>query len=138
MSLFLPLKRATVLIPSGSQADQDRKHLFILLTDPQRDTQTGIRYVLMVSLSTVKQGLPCDRTCILYAGDHPFVKRESYVVYQRARLEDADKVLRGVSNGILVPQQPMDSTVFARICKGLEDSRMTPAKLLDFYHGRTP
>lgn len=87
----------------------------------------------MVSLSTVRHGVPYDPSCILYAGDHPFVKRDSYVVYQKARLEEADKVLRGVKNGQLVPQDPMDSAVFARICKGLEDSRLTSSKLLAFY-----
>lgn len=132
MSLFLPLKRATLLIPSGPQGDQDRKHLFILLTDPHAD-EAGKSCILMVSLSTVRPGMPHDPTCILYAGDHSFVKHDSYVVYQKARLEEADKVLRGVKNGQLVPQAPMDGAVFARICKGLEDSRLTPAKLLTFY-----
>lgn len=132
MSLFLPLKRATLLIPSGPQGDQDRKHLFILPTDPHAD-EAGKNCVLMVSLSSVRPGMPHDPTCILYAGDHSFVKHDSYVVYQKARLEEADKVLRGVKNGQLVPQDPMDGAVFARICKGLEDSRLTPAKLLTFY-----
>ena len=132
MSLFLPLNRATLLIPSGPQGDQDRKHLFILLTDPH-DDEAGKKSVLMVSLSTVRVGIPHDPTCILYAGDHPFVKHDSYVLYQKARLEDADKVLRGVKNGQLVPHDPMDGAVFARVCKGLEESRLTPVKLLAFY-----
>lgn len=132
MSLFLPLKRATLLIPSGPESDQDRKHLFILLTDPHTD-EAGKNCVLMVSLSTVRPGMPHDPTCILYAGDHSFVKHDSYVVYQKARLAEVDKVLRGVKNGQLVPQSPMDGTVFARICKGLEDSRLTPTKQLTFY-----
>ena len=58
----------------------------------------------MVSLSTVRQGVPHDPACILYAGDHAFVKHDSYVVYQKARIEEADKVLRGVKSGQLVPQ----------------------------------
>lgn len=132
MSLFLPLKRATLLIPSGPQSYQDRKHLFVLLTDPHVDG-AGKHCVLMVSLSTVRSGVPHDATCILYAGDHPFVKHDSYVVYLKARLEEADKVLRGVKNGQLVPQDPMDGVVFARICKGLEDSRLTPPNLFTFY-----
>lgn len=77
--------------------------------------------------------MPHDPTCILHTGDHPFVKHESYVVYQKARFEEAEKVLRGVKNGQLVPQDPMDGAVFARICQGLKDSKCTPAKLLTFY-----
>ena len=132
MSLFLPLKRATLLIPSGPESDKDRKHLFILLNDPH-DDESGKACVLMVSLSTVRQGVPHDPACILYAGDHAFVKHDSYVVYQKARIEEADKVLRGVKIGQLVPQAPMDGAVFARICKGLEESRLTPTRLLNFY-----
>lgn len=136
MRLFLPLKRATLLVPSGPGSDPDRKHLFILLTDPANDG-SGVKAVLMVSLSSIKQGLPYDASCILYPGDHPFVKRESFVVYQKARIEVADKVLRGVKDGKLVPQDPMDSALFARICKGLEDSLLTPPKLLRFYLAAT-
>lgn len=132
MRLFLPLKRATLLIPSGSQDDPNRKHLFILITDPH-DNEAGEKCVLMVSISTIRPGVPHDPTCILYAGDHPFVKHDSYIVFQKARIEAADAVLRGVERGQLVPQDPMDSAIFARICKGLEESRLTPTKLLNFY-----
>jgi hypothetical protein len=31
------------------------------------------------------------------------------------------------------PQDTIDSGVFARICKGLEESRLTPSRFLDFY-----
>lgn len=51
-----------------------------------------------------------------------FVKRDSYIVYQKARLEEADKLLRGVKNGELVSHVPMDGAVFVRVCKGLEVS----------------
>jgi hypothetical protein len=34
MTLFVPFKRATLLVPSGPANDPDRKHLFVLLTDP--------------------------------------------------------------------------------------------------------
>jgi hypothetical protein len=136
MSLFLPLRRATLLKPSGPARDPNRQHLFVLLTDPI-DTGTGAKAVLMVSLSSVQPGLPYDPACRLYPGDHAFVTRDSFVVYQRARIEEAEKLLRGVNEGRLLPQAPMDSAVFARICKGLEDSRLTPPKVLRFYRAAT-
>lgn len=132
MSLFLPLKRATLLVPSGPVSEPGRKHLFILLTDPV-DDGSGAKWVLMVSVSSIKAGVPYDVACILYPGDHPFINRESFVVYQKARIEDAAKVLRGVKEGRLIPQSPMGLAVFARICKGLEDSRLTVPKVLRFY-----
>lgn len=132
MSVFLPLKRATLLVPSGPAANPDQKHLFILLNDPW-GADPAARQVLMVSMSTVRPGIPHDATCFLYPGDHPFVKHRSYVVYQKPRLEGADAVLRGVKSGQLVPQDIMDSAMFARICKGLEESRQTPPRFLTFY-----
>lgn len=132
MSLFLPLKRATLLAPSVPAANPDQKHLFILLTDPQV-IESDDRRVLMVSLSTVRAGVPHDPTCLLYPGDHAFVKRLSYVVYQKPRIEVAHAVLRGVKSGQLVPHDTMDTGIFARICKGLEESRQTPPRFLRFY-----
>jgi hypothetical protein len=132
VSLFLPLKRATVLIPSGPEGDENRKHLFILLTDPYRD-ESGSNQVLLVSISTIRPGLPHDASCLLYPGDHEFVKTESYVLYQKSRLENAERLMQGVKNGLFVPQSPIDTSIFARICKGLEESRFTPAKHLNFY-----
>lgn len=133
MSLFLPLKRATLLIPSGPQGDLDRKHLFILMTDPYQNDANSARFILMVSLSTIRNGVPYDPTCILHSGDHPFIKHDSYVVYQKARLECADKILRGVKSGQLTPYDPVDKNVFARISKGIQESRLTSPKLLEFY-----
>jgi hypothetical protein len=136
MSLFVPLKRATLLIPSGPSGDVNRRHLFTLLTDPYPDG-TDKSSVLLVSIATVRPNVPHDPSCILYPGDHEFVKRNSYVVYQKARLEEANKLLRGVNNGELVAHVPMDGAVFARVCKGLEESRLTPAKFLVFYRNAT-
>jgi len=132
MRVFIPFKKGTLLIPSGPQGDKDRKHLFIILTDPQpcEDTHSCI---LMVSLSTIKQELPYDKTCILYPGDHPFVKRYSYVSYRNARIEEVDKIMRGVAKRILISHEPLDDAVFTRICKGLEESRFTATKILSFY-----
>lgn len=124
-----------MLVPSGPGIDPNRKHLFILLTDPI-DDGTGVKVVLMVPVSSLKTGVPNDQTCILYPGDHPFIKRESFVYYARARLEMADKLLRGIKEGKLVALDPIDSGIFARICQGLEQSRFTPAKLLSFYRIR--
>jgi len=91
----------------------------------------------MASLSSLRPGVPHDASCILYAGDHSFVKRESYVVYQKARVESVDKILRGVKAGQLIPHDPMESGILARICKGLEESRLTSSKVLKFYRSAT-
>lgn len=137
MSLFLPFKRATLLIPSGPSHDIDRKHLFILLTDPYPNPDSGAKSVLMVSLSTLNNNMQDDRTCILYPGDHPFVKVASFVSYRQAKITDADALMRGVAGGKLVQRDMLDEAIFARVCYGLTQSRHTAPAILRFYEAAT-
>lgn len=151
MSLFLPVRRATLLIPSGPVgSDSNKKHLFILLTDPTPVSgplydNTGVvlqkgaseKQILMVSISTLKPQFPHDPTCLLYQGDHPFIKHDSYVKYSKARIEGAEGIMRGIKNGVLIQHDPVDTAIFARICHGLTQSRFTTPKVLAFYEAAT-
>ncbi len=137
MSLFLPVRRATLLIPSGTASEPNKKHLFILLTDPVSILETGEKQILMVSMSTLKPQFPHDPTCFLYPSDHPFIKHKSYISYGQARIEVAQKFIKDVNNGIFIPQGAIDSGIFARICDGLTQSRFTAPKVLAFYEAAT-
>lgn len=130
--MFFVVKRASLLIPSGPTHDPDRKHLFVCLTDPigpNRDT-------LIVSISTLQPRLPHDSACRLFPGDHPFIKQESFVLYRAARVELAETIERGVKHRLFVPHEIVNTDVFARICKGLEESRFVRPEILDFYRRR--
>jgi len=132
MKLFLPLKKATILVPSGPVHDKDRKHLFVILANhPTSDTHESS--VLLVSVSSIKPEIPYDNACILNPGDHPFIKHNSFVVYARARIENTNAILRGVNDGKLIPQEPMSQPVFDRICAGLTVSIHTPRNIRDFF-----
>lgn len=127
MKFFLPRRRSTILIPSGPGENQ--KHLFVLLTDPIGPSEE----ILLVSLSSVKPSRPNDRTCLLYPGDHPFIQRDTFANYALARIETAGKLTAGVESQTMYPREMMDPGIFARICKGLIDSRFTVPKLKRFY-----
>jgi hypothetical protein len=129
MRLFIPVRRATLLVPSGPEHDPNRKHLFILLTDPPNADSE----VLLVSLASVQEHLPYDSTCLLYPGDHPFIRHKSYVNYAYARIEPVGKLVNGVKQRLFDPQGTLDETVFARVCKGLLESRHTTPKIRKFY-----
>lgn len=129
MKLFVPVRRATLLIPSGADHDPDRKHLFILLTDPQPPDQA----TLLVNIAPVYDKIPHDPTCYLHPGDHPFIRHQSYVNYARARIEAAPKLAEGVKRGWFVPQGTIEGGIFARVCQGLMESRHTAPKIKKFF-----
>ena len=133
MTVFQPVRRATLLIPSGPAHDLNKKHLFIILTDPVADPVNGNKVsVLLTSLSTLDIALPHDPTCILHPGDHPFVTRDSYVSYRTSRIQEATKIINGVASGVLVAKELMDSGIVDRICDGLT-SHQTPEKIKRFF-----
>lgn len=106
-------------MPSG----QEGEHLFVVLNNPTTFHGYGTRpHVVLVSISTVRPGIPHDPTCVLPVGCHPFVKSESYVVYKRARIEPAKHVEQRVQEGFFKPNAPMPAAQFAAIKAGLRTS----------------
>ena len=131
--LFVPYRRATLLVPSGRAHDPDQKHLFILLTDPARVLGYEDKQSLLVGVTTIHAGIPHDSACELYAGDHSFIKHKSFVYYAEARIEISQKLIDGVKRGIFSPQGMLAEDIFARVCHGLTQSRSTAPKVLSFY-----
>ena len=127
--MFFVVKRATVLVPSGPATDPNRKHLFVFMTDPIGSE----REALLVPISSIRPKQKHDPTCRLFKRDHPFIQTDSYVNYQFARIEQAETIEHRVRNGILVPHEIMDGAIFARVCKGLEESRFVAQRIREFY-----
>jgi len=130
--MFIPLPRLTVLVPSGPVSDPDRKHLYVVLTNPTVHPKEGT-CVAWVSMRSVVPNLWYDQSCILNIGDHPFIKHPTWVDYGRAGVFPVDKIERGIHSGILAQKDPLSEMVFRRITGGLCSSSFTPEKVKDFY-----
>jgi hypothetical protein len=133
MSLFVPFRRATLLIPTGAAHDPDRKHLFIVLTDPAQVLDFDEKHSLLVGVYSINPDSHHDPACELYAGDHAFIRHKSYVHYARARIESSQSIVNGVRKGLLVPKAMLVEEIFARVCRGLVESRFTPPIIVTFY-----
>lgn len=132
MTLFLPVQRATLLIPSGNT-----NHLFILLTNPTDLLPSTEKHSLIVGIASIRPGRPYDGTCCLYVGDHPFIRQNSYVNYYFADIYETRKLVEGCTNGIFHQRDTLSPEIFARVCKGLMESRHTPLKISQFYTAAT-
>lgn len=128
-TLFLPLQRATALIASGPADDPDQKHLHILLTNPHGDNGE----VLLVSVSSIREGRYHDPSCILQDCDHQFLRHPSFVHYGHLKITTAERLLNLAHKGIIEPYGALDVEVFARVIEGLRNSPHTAPKYIRFY-----
>ena len=133
MKLFVPYRRATLLIPSGPAHDSERKHLFVVLTDPAEVFDFAGKHSLLVDIASIYPDIPHDPACELHAGDHEFIQHKSYIAYAHARIEPSQKLVNGVKSGDLVPKTILAQEIFARVCKGLAESRFTAPRIIAFY-----
>lgn len=133
MKLFLPFRRATLLVPSGPAHNPGQKHLFIVLTDPAAVLDYDQKHSLLVGVSSVHTGIPHDPACEFHAGDHPFIRHESYADYARARIEPSRKIIDGVKKGVFSAHALLDETLFAHVCRGIAQSRFAAPKVVSFF-----
>ncbi|MCE9639699.1 MAG: hypothetical protein K8S22_06050 [Betaproteobacteria bacterium] len=133
MKLFLPFRRATLLVPSGPAHDPEQKHLFIVLTDPAEVLDFDEKHSLLVGVTTIHTGIPHDPACEFHAGDHSFIRHKSYADYARARIEPSRKIIDGVKKGVFTAQALLDEALFAHVCRGIAQSRFAAPKVVSFY-----
>jgi len=84
---YVPYKKGTLLIPSGA----DGYHLFITVNEKCDEGQH-----LLINVTSLRDGAKYDDTCILEAGEHPFIKHKSYVVYRMAFIKPAASISKMV------------------------------------------
>jgi hypothetical protein len=125
---FQPLKKKTLLMPSGPQADPDRKHLWVILTDA-----CLMEAHLLVSICTLRADRFHDPACILNPGDHRRIKDPSWVEYRRSRTMHSYALVNGASAWLYHPDDPISDPVFERICEGLLTSEHTPIRFKRYF-----
>ncbi len=127
MSLYFPIKRGTLLIPSGTEYAPNKKHLFVILTAPQGTEQ---EFLLVNIASRIE---PHDKACLLSLGDHSFITRPSYVSYRHAIILTAKQIMDGVRDGKFIHKDCINENVFSRICQGLLMSKFVAPNKLQFF-----
>lgn len=113
------------MIPCGSEAGQ--KHLFALLFSPVVvDGYGQSPMVLLANVTSVKNGVAGDDSCLLSPGEHPFITNDSFVDYRMARFEKADFITSKVKNGEFAEKDPCTPELIHKIIKGACNSRKIP------------
>lgn len=118
--MFVARKRATLLYEAGPARDPYQHHLFVILTDPF----SPAKQVVLVPICSVRNEFH-DGTCVLSAGEHSFLRHESYVEYAHGRTEFAAVIEDRVKKGFFVPKEDASDALFQKILAGVFKSKRT-------------
>jgi hypothetical protein len=109
-----------------------KKHLHVVLNDPSGAPPT----VAVVSLSTA---LKADSTVVLNAGDHSFIREETFVVYAWAKVllesELEEIILADMS---LKHRHDCSPVLLERLRKGVFSSPFSTPKFQEYCRERFP
>lgn len=83
-----------------------------MISDPEIDPDA----VLIVNLTSFREDK--DQACILNSGDHPFVKHQTCVNYQDAKIVKTSDLEMLLHNGKIKPHASLKADVLARIRDG--------------------
>lgn len=100
-------------------------HLYIVIAILSEDE------VLWVSVTTQRDN--SDTSCILRAGDHPFIKNDSVVNYRDADRKSADNLKEGIKRGLISPRPPLTNEVFERVKEGAKGAYFMPMEFLKYF-----
>lgn len=99
------------------------EHLWFVCTQPD------LQGCVVVLNLTSQQPWTKDLSCILKAGDHPFVVRDTVVFYQRGLIVAVTQIQAEINNGVFRPKDPASPQLMARIRRGALNSSFTPRTL---------
>lgn len=119
--IYSPEPQNTLLLPSGTFEAPDRKHLFIIMTKACANGQH-----LLLSVSSIKEGVRHDATCEIEVGCHPFITKPSFIFYAKAAQVRSDRLIKCVEGWLYTPKERLADEVFQRVCAGVDASPFTP------------
>ena len=122
---YKPLRSQTLHIPETGATG----HLFVVLTDTCEEGHN-----LLVPICTARKVY--DKTCILGAGDHEFIKHLSYVMYARLEKYEAADLIKQVNAGVISYRGLLDEKLFALVSAGVEQSDLAPPNMQAYFRAQ--
>ena len=93
-------------------------HLWIVLTESNNDGD-----VVVVMLTTLRER--SDTTCILEAGEHPWLKHQTVAAYQIAEWQSVDRLQLLIDQKMVHVQPPASAALLVKIQRGALSSPRT-------------
>jgi len=105
-------------------------HLWIVISDPSFDNNS----VVIVNVTSWREQEQAtilnDASCIIEAGEHPFIDKKSYIYYRNAKLTSGDALQNALAGGVLVADEDCSPQLLEKILLGAANSQHTPIKII--------
>lgn len=122
-------RKMCILMRKNSDRDDESRHLHIVMNDPCEDKISGKEdMIILVNCTSIKEGCDYDSTCVLKAGCHEFITKDSYITYRRAELTSAYFIENGVATGVFSTRNDVTDDLYQAILKGLLESKFISMK----------
>ncbi|KYL17898.1 terminase, partial [Mannheimia haemolytica] len=83
--------------------------------------------ILSVNCSSIKNEKALDETCILKAGTHEFITRDSFIFYRHIRIDSLDEIKANIEAGYFIQKALINDEAYQQILKGVLSSKsVTP------------
>lgn len=127
---YVPCKKGTLLIPSGSKGGEEAKHLFVIVTDACAEHKH-----LLLGFTSLDKAKPHDPACIVPGGCHPFIDRDSYVLYRMAQIQLGDRLRSMVDGWVYMIREPASDELVEAMLEGVARSRFVPRFVQKYLQG---
>lgn len=104
-------------IESPFDSDDISNHLRIVISDPDPEYN-----VLVVGVSSQKEGIFHDPACELNKGDHPFIKKPSYISYRHAQVLNYKKIIQAGLDKVIIMKENISESVLNSIQNGARET----------------
>lgn len=104
-------------------------HLHVVMNDPVLCGEINEMSVLVVNFSSVQPGTFYDPACILQPGCHPFINRESWVVYRGATVLKVPRLEAQITAGDVRRDAPVSRLVYDQVRAGFNVSDLVAPKI---------
>ena len=115
------MKQGDTFLGGGELHGED--HLWLVINNPS--AHAGL--ALLVNVSTLRPN--AETTCIVQAGEHPFIAHDSYVRYGSARCAKVSDLAEAVKKGLLKPHQTASQHFLEKVRAGAKASPLLAQEL---------
>jgi hypothetical protein len=121
----MPALGETLTLPGWN----GKPHLFVVVWGPGQIAQDATNdSVLLVCFDSIQPGVKYDPSCVLQAGDHPFISKPTFVSYRHLRSDEATHVDKMVASGVWAAGKPVSAAVLKKMQAGLCASKAVKPK----------